>query len=442
MSEKVNYLDWVRHHSSQIVAALKRDRYRIALATVLVAVVGGMVGRLGKSTTSTAQLVVTPIPLRQTFDPAKSPDDQLARMLALPLDLKTAALLCMSDDVLEKTRAALNNKPEFGRTIKALAQLRNTLRYKITVSKDTPYETVYSPILELTARASTPAQAKLMADTWAEQCVTASKSFQQKNQAPLAEAFEEQATVLSGELGKAEKDYEDFKKENSLVYLRNHLEGLVEALNLLEEARGRLEEEGTEAAGRVEAYAAQKLVEPLLFERNWRLPEGTLSALAGKMGKPAASPEASGEKLTIETINDAHVRILTELAIAKAEKDGKQRSLDRLMEVISEFKGEIKSWQEVLGEAEMRDKYLGRNVTVLEVAYLDAAKRLEFAKIAANLTPPQLQLLSRGAEWRIARFRPAIMFGILAGFWGFVCAAGLSVLIRFFRFPEKAEAKD
>jgi len=102
MTSRVGFGAWVLANFQKIVECLRKDRTRIAVVVVLLTITGAALGRMTRSTTSTAQLVMTPIPLRESFDPEKQAD-VLPRMISRPMDVKTASLICLSDEVLRTT---------------------------------------------------------------------------------------------------------------------------------------------------------------------------------------------------------------------------------------------------------------------------------------------------------------------------------------------------
>jgi len=55
--------------------------------------------------------------------------------------------------------------------------------------------------------------------------------------------------------------------------------------------------------------------------------------------------------------------------------------------------------------------------------------------MASRLEHPMLSVLSKGAEWRMPRFRRAILFGAGAGVFGLGLAMGLSLALRLIVYP-------
>ena len=173
----VGDLNWIRD-------GVRRDGVRIWALAVVIAAVGGYSAWREPQATSTAQLVLTTIPVYA--ENQNEIEDIPTKLLAVPLDVKSASLLCKSDETLRRTLEALGGAD----AAISLPGLRDSLRCEFSIAEESPMEIVFSPILKLTARAKNPAEAKRRADTWAKVCVEMAREYKAKRQGAIKLAYE------------------------------------------------------------------------------------------------------------------------------------------------------------------------------------------------------------------------------------------------------------
>lgn len=429
MSDSVEGRASLLEFQRSAIAALRKDRFWIVAAAVLLAVGGAALGKLTTTTTSTAALVVTPLPLRVATD---IKEDPLVPMLAEPLGIKTAVLICKSDAVLQATLNALRSGGKLSGEIKTLKQLATALDTTVTIEKETPYELKYSPVILLTAKAKTPADARLMVNTWAEECVKAARKLQEANQGPVMDAFAQQAEAAQKSLVTAEETYRAFKEKNSVDFLKERVVEMAKLRTTIDTAKNEAELLAAEAGAGATALKEQEQSQQPKLLLQWTPSDGILSAL-GTMQGGRATPQAKPEKpeaLSIETANETYTRVATELALELAKAAGAKSKLEETEVVLNKFAQELDSLKAEVALAEIEDRRLARQVEIYETVYQNAAEKREYAQIAKNVGNLQLQLLSEGAEWAAPRFRKAILGGGLAGLCGLVLAACLSVGVR------------
>lgn len=413
----------------------------VGLALVLGAVLAAF-GKATTTTTSTAQVILTPMPLRVAAEGPDATPQGLAKMLARPLDMKTATMLCQSDQVLENTRKAVKENPEYDGEFKTLSQLKNALTFSITVSKDTPYDTVYSPILELTAQADSPKNARILANTWAEECVKAAAKFQEASQRPAMEAFGTQVDRARAELEKAEQAYEEFKKAYNPVYLTARLQGYADLMQSVDLSRTLAEQQAFGAEAKAKALEQSSTQETPTVVLDWQATNDLIAAITGRAPRGGEGEPGPVGSLQIEQVNQPSVEIRTQLAMQQGESASQRAQLARLAELVRQYQKEIDETQSLLGQAEILDKRLAREVEVKEIMYREAAINQEYARLAASLDYEQMQLLSPGGEWAMPRFRRAILLGFAGVVFGLLMGVFASATMRLYVLPAlKAEGE-
>lgn len=166
---------------SQVLQALRKDWLIIVLFGLLLGIAGGFAGAWNARALSRAQLLHAPLPLREAMD-----KDPLGRMIAEPIRVRTIALVCESDATLARTLEILGGHAAGWN----LNRLRRQLNVDIAIAEETPSETIFSPLIALTASAQSPEEAKKIVDAWANACVEEVARLRTEQHSPAATAFE------------------------------------------------------------------------------------------------------------------------------------------------------------------------------------------------------------------------------------------------------------
>lgn len=424
-----------------VVQCLRKDWKVVLAAGVLLAALGGAMGKLNQTAESTAQLLYAPPAAFRSSDDKTDKDkkvyesDKMDKMLSAPIDIKTIGLLCSSDDTYQKTLDKLNASGKFSQPLK-LKTLSDSLRYRITIAKETPYDLVYSPIIELTAEAKTAAQAQLMANEWAKQCVEAGSKYQSMFYTPSEE-------VMAVQLGKTyitfqtdQQEYAEFQKKEILDFYKARIDTVIASISALEQSKTDVMQNIVRAKAEAESTQLALNGENQKLNLKWKSPNKTLKQLASTVGlKPQVSDEKAEPNtdglLDIEQLNENYITLRGDLANAQIAFASEQANYDELDKLIAQRRVELDDLQGKMVLAKIQDAFLKDKVTVSGDAYMNMLGRAEFSGIALELAKvPHLQLFSQGAEWQVPRFRGAIMFGFVMGALGCAAAALISCLFR------------
>jgi len=438
MSSTVSSL-WYSAHLRDILLCLRKDAFKIALATIVVAAMGAGIGKYTNVSSSSAQLVLTPIPLR-----AKATEDALAVMLAAPLDVTSMSLLCKSDQVLEETRDKLNQlyeKGEFSAPIKYITKLSTKLSFSVTIAKETPYELTYTPVLQLFAKAKDPADAKMMVNTWAEVVAGAAKKFQDAVQMPAAHALEERVGDLKEQLKQAEVDNEKFLTESNVRYMEARMEEVISLIVNFMQTKAELQSELIAERGSLEGYTREIASEVPTVPCKVEPSAEFVEAIANRLGLPAPKTDAAGEAadtknlLSIDHLNMVYFETRAKMVAASAgiaQREAQIAEIDARVEALEKERVELQAQYARVTTEQMR---IQRTLERVETAYTNVALKQEFASVAGKLDHPVLQVISRGTAWPLPRFRRAIMFGGVSGMFGIFAAAAISVFLRMIIRP-------
>ncbi len=443
MSENTQGLASRKTSLVEIIKCVRKDLLMFILAAVLVAAAGAIIGMLTNKTSSSAQLVLSPMPLAgkskvKTVE-GKTSEDELEAMLATPLDVKSTSLLCMSDEVLQKTFDAISQSGMLSKPIVDLIRLKKALKFSVAVEKETPYDITYTPLIILTADARSPADAKLIVNTWASVVLEAAKRFQDAVQGPVAKALVERKAELHDELTQAELDSEKFWTENSTLYLEARLQEISRQINEFKRQRHEAEAEVVFDKSTAEVLDSEKADVPETVVLNWKPSAALASILGAKVGIAAPKEAASGQSdeapFTVEVLNQAHWDIVGKLATAKANAAAKEKKIQEFDRLVDSLEKDRLKAQADLAKATTGRVRVGRELLRLEEEFRDIALKQTFAHVASSLNHPVLQVISEGAEWPVPRFQRAVQFGIVSGILGFIAAACISVLWRIFVKP-------
>jgi len=417
---------WYLQQLGTLLRTLQRDRVAIALLTVALAALGAVFGKMTNSATSSAQLLLTPVPLRDA-----TTDDDLSRMIASPMDVKTASLLCMSDAAVSRTRELLEEEGLVEKPIENLQALKNALSFEITIAKETPYDTTYSPVLRLTAEGATPGEARNLVNTWAKACVELAEHFLERKQVPVRDAFERHREEVRGALEAADEKLEAFRRDNNLDYYKQRVGALTDLINTTLALRATTVQNMEKERAKREALLVEQAEEEAKLKLNWT-PSGRLGTmLGGRLGLEGAESAAEPVgMLEVEQSNPVYQTVRQESALSQASAAGYAAQLEQIETDLAAFEEELATLQAEAARIDRMDRELLREKEVLEQVYTNASTKQAYAEMAAGLQTSEITVLSEGAEWRMPRFRRAILFGAAAGVWGFLLAALVSVVMR------------
>lgn len=438
MSSTVSSL-WYSAHLRDILLCLRKDLYLIILASIVIAAIGAGIGKYTNISSSSAQLVLTPIPLR-----AKATEDALAVMLAAPLDVTSMSLLCKSDQVLEETRTKLNELYEQGKLsapIKYITKLSTKLDFSVTIAKETPYELTYTPVLQLFAKAKVPMDAEAMVNTWAEVVADAAKKFQDAVQMPAAHALEERVTELKEQLAQVEMENEKFWTENNVAYMEARMGEIISLIVNFMQTKSEVETELIAERGSLEGYTKEIANELPTVPCKWEPSPELIEVLGNRLGLPMAKDgakegaPADNSLLSVDHLNMVYFETRAKMVAARAgvmQREAQISEIDRRIEALEKERVELQAQYARVTTEKMR---IGRLLDRVEGAYSNLATKHEFANVAGKLDHPVLQVISKGTAWPLPRFRRAIMFGGISGMFGIFAAAAISVFLRMIIRP-------
>lgn len=414
---------------ADIINCLRKDRRRIILAGILIAVLAAIAGRVTQSAKSTAQLLYAPsAPLR-----SMGGQDALEKILDTPIDMKSIGLFCTSDETYGRTLEAVNRKGAFERPLK-LDALKKSLKYKITVAKETPYDLVYTPIIELTAKARTPAQAKIVVDEWATQCQEAGQRYQEMFQTAAEESLGSQVRQLFEEYQDDQQAYAEFQKQNIIELYRSRITGIIATINGLEQSRDALMQNLVNAQAQIISTEEALKQEEKRLSVKWTAPEETLKQLSGILGlndQASTGDSPANTLVEMEQLNSIYMELRSKLATAQIALASEKAELENVDKLIAARTAELNELQEKNVEAARLDSILSYEASISGNTYSSMLARAEQAKVALTLAQvPHLQVFAQGAEWPMSPYRHAVMFGIAGGILGLVGATLVSLMYR------------
>lgn len=460
MTESLRERSWFVQNLGTVLRTWRRDAVCIVAAAAVLGLLGAAAGWMSGSVTSTAYLLLAPMPLRES-----ATEDSLTRMIAEPLDAITASLLCQSDEVFHNTLRRYNERVarieagarlplypgETGedaavydagelRELESLRSARRALSLVVTISKETPYELLNSPILKLTAKCRTPHMAKLLVDTWAEVCVEAAARLQEARHAPSRDAFLARHAEVREELATIDEALRAFYTGNNVELATQQLSMIVGLITAYEDELYKTQQEVLHEQARLEAMQAALADQEPTRTLAWT-PSGRLLDLLG--GQLGAAPEADGATpgaLVMEEQNPVYNQVLTEAAIVRATVSGQEARAAKIEELLGAFNRDREAMQSRQAALKMEETRLLRELETMEDAYKNVALKLEYARLASELGQPELQVLSLGGQWPASRLGQTLALGMAGFLGGLALGAVLSLFGRIILVPALREA--
>jgi hypothetical protein len=450
---------WFARNLGAVLRMWRRDAARILAGALLLGLFGAGAGWYSGSVTSTAYLLLSPLPLRES-----TTEDSLTRMIAEPLDAITASLLCQSDEVFHSTMRRYNARVariEAGERVplypgetggesdvydgdeleelRDLRSVRRALSLVVTISKETPYELLNSPIIKLTAKCRTPQMAKLLVDIWSEACVEAAERLQAARHAPSRDAFRARHAEVREDLAEIDESLRNFYTENNVELATQQLSMIVGLITAYEDELYKTQQEVMHEQARLEAMQAALADQEPTRTLAWT-PSGRLLDLLG--GQLGAAPEAGGATpgvLVMEEQNPVYNQVLTEAAIVRATVSGQEARAAKIEELLESFNAQREAMQARQARLQVEETRLKRELETMEETYKNVSQKLEYARLASELGQPELQVLSLGGEWPISRLAKTLALGMAGFLGGLALGAVLSLFGRMFLLPAMRE---
>ena len=473
MPEDVTFFSWLQSHLPEVWAAVRKDRWRIVLFTLLVTVAGFIAANRALTTTrSTVQLMVAPMPALDEKDPVE---------VVPKMDITSIALLCRSDEVLRRTKDALDASGELVSPIPNLRVLSRLLTHKVTVAKETPMEKQYSDILELTAKSKEPKDAALIVNAWAEEIIAAVDRYEEGMEKPTLEIFNLRFDQAKTTLTHAEEKREKWYAENNQALIKARRLALTEQLardvTNLAETEAELEFERAKVEGYLQAF---QYIEPKVT-LSWSTPEGALGELlasrlapfvgddvksgagaekdgstreagAGTETAPGATKEAKPSLKSIiegsqedrptegarvlahETLNEAFWQAYADLLLSQSKAEGLQAKKTRQDKIIEEHMAEEDKLNAEEARLEMEAERIEREYALAKEVHDIFYPRREWIDIASQVDYQTLLMLSKGTEWPQSHLM-SVLGALVLGAFGCFAAVCTSLFVRLFLQP-------
>lgn len=417
-----------------VLRTLWSDRRPIAALVLVMAIAGAGLGKWNQTVTSTAQLVLTPLPLR-----ANASDDGMAQLVSEPMEVRTARLICLSDEAIARTLARLQAEGKLSKPPRDIDTLRRALSIEVTIEKETPYVTAFSPVIQMQAEGATAAEAKIMVDTWSAVCVELAAKYKDLREGPLASEFEERASELLKDLNEIEAEIQRFWSENNIELTNQRLNQLIGQVNELRVIQKNLEHEAIRERARLTAFDKTLSTEQEKRQLRWT----PSAALADAAEKALGFSGTGGENsvLVQEVTNPVYEEIAGKRALSEATIESALAETTSIEKTLSEYEAEMRALQVQNAELRREEKRLARENEVAEQAYKNAMLKARFLEVVGKLNQPYLQVLSQGAEWRKPRFRTAIVWGAAAAVLGLFLGSCVSLGHRLVVVPALRQAE-
>jgi uncharacterized protein involved in exopolysaccharide biosynthesis len=350
---------------------------------------------------ATSSVILSPLPIttsESTEGSEKDPASQVNFLMAKPLTVPDYRLLLTNPEIVAHLRdrwlAILEAGGKSGKKIR-LDQVRNSMHVEIRLFKQTVYDIVYQPIIELSFTANDPKVAALLANEWAEQGILLATSIDKKSEEGMIEFLKRQMDVKGEELGCVEKTIEQLEGQLILENWQNRIKELDAQATKFQTRASQLATEIADSNGQLEQLEKSLIVIPEKVTLRRALPEEAYWLLDANGKAPK-----SDKVFESEEINSPYGILLEKKSTKEAELNGKlaeKAAIDveikQLRETIETLQIEVAAHNRLYKEAnreyeskELQFKQLSVNFGAAQVA---EAKNVPDLKLAAHAVEPE-----------------------------------------------------
>jgi len=414
----------------------KRMIIAATLACVLVAT--AIAFALPKAYESAATLLLLPPPFKERGADAGVNSKDLVGMfpkLLSPTDY--AALLKEGSLVLkivDRLRAKGTYSEDDLEDLAKLSVLGEMLKVETSIKEKTAYQTEYSPVIRLVARAETPEMACDIAQVWADVAVEEASTFYKARGGGMTGFFSDEYEKTKGDLDQVYAQQREVEAAWEEVSARQRLIEKAILLTRLEDERARVFSDMESARKEVEQLSAS-LAKEKPTAMLWKSPPTTAMFLKDALSNPPAASEANPEETKKpgyyeETSNETYVYLQQELASRQATLGGLEERERSLRQSIDEIKKEQDTLREDTAKYSALSKVLKQKQLALSRGYDIVADRLRQARIAEleqeRLADLKLVASAVVPDKKVAPLRTPIV--LTAAFLGFMIACFGAVL--------------
>jgi uncharacterized protein involved in exopolysaccharide biosynthesis len=324
---------------------------------------------------------------------------QVSFLMVKPLSVPDYKLLLMNDEIVQALRDEMQRLlVQSGDNQEAdirLEDVRRAMAVRTTVLKQTVYDIVHQPVIQLEFTATSPELAAALANKWAALGLKMAEDLSSKGREGLVDFLEAQYAEKEAELVAVEKEIEALDSEMPVETWLKHMQSLQEQATAFEIELAQLKTDIARAEGQVTRLQEQReSIDELVTVRK-AVPDEAYWLLADQGQEPDDSKVLASQEVNwvYSQVRKEEVTAQSELEGMLKEKGAIETELEGLQKQILELQGALALQTRLRNEAQRRMGALSEQYQQLAVNY-GAAQIAEAAntpdlKVAAEAAPPE-----------------------------------------------------
>ncbi|MBX7255477.1 MAG: hypothetical protein K1Y02_03860 [Candidatus Hydrogenedentes bacterium] len=347
--------------------------------------------------TATASLILSPLPVAvsesKEDSKAEHPATEVNFLMAKPLTVPDYRILLTNSELVahlkerwiesRKARGKTNTKLRLEEVAKAMA-------VDIRIYKQTVYDIVYQPIIQLSFTANDPNTAAELVNEWAQQGILLAGEIDKMGEEGMIDFLKRQLDEKAVELQADEKKIEELESQ---LILKNWQQRIMDLDIQVTKFQTRAAELTTEISGGQAQLAQLEAILQNVPDKVSLRKAASEDAywLIDAMGKKPDSKNI----LESEEINDVHGKILEKKSTVETELRGKEAERKAIDEELARMKSDIESLQRQVAEHNRLYCDAKRDLETHEVQYKQLAVNYGAARIAEAKNVPDLKLANK-----------------------------------------------
>ncbi|MCL4216086.1 MAG: hypothetical protein KJ052_03640 [Candidatus Hydrogenedentes bacterium] len=343
-----------------------------------------------------ATVLLAPLPISAPeANEQVNPATQVGFLMSKPLAVLDYELLLTNDEIVEELRDLVVRKRDELELPEAeikFEDVRSMMKIQTRILKQTVYDVVYQPVIELKFESESPEIAADAVNEWSRLAIELSSELAKKSQEGLEEFLALRLNEKTAELETVDQGIEELDAEMVIEDWRmrlNQLEGMATSLQM---DRSTLATQIAETRGQVTELETQLAKVPQKITVRRALPEEAYWLLEAQ-----EKPTDTSKVFESEEINQSYLQIQNAASQAQSALQG---SLDKLAETETQLAvllPEIDALRERIATHERLRAAAVRKQAALSQQYEQLVLNYGAAQIAKAKVAPDLKLVSKAS---------------------------------------------
>ena len=343
-----------------------------------------------------ATVLLAPLPISAPeANEQVNPATQVGFLMSKPLAVLDYELLLTNDEIVEELRDVVIRKRgelELPKTEIKFEDVRAMMKIQTRILKQTVYDVVYQPVIELKFESEAPEIAADAVNEWSRLAIELSGEMAKKSQEGLVEFLTLRLNEKTSELETVDQVIEALDAEMVIEDWRmrlTQLEGLATSLQM---DQSMLATQIADTRGRIAELEAQLAKVPQKLTVRRALPEEAYWLLEAQ-----EKPTDASKVFESEQINQSYLQIQSAASLAQSELQGSLEKLTETEKQLADILPEIDALRERIAAHERLRSAAVRKQAALSQQYEQLVLNSGAAQIAEAKVAPDLKLVSKAS---------------------------------------------